>query len=55
MSDLPLEGRKSSKVTPKPEQKLEITKENAALVQAYYSVEIYKRLGYLIKVLEGKK
>lgn len=55
MADLPFEGRKTSKMTPKPEQKLEITKENAALVQAYYSVEIFKRLGYLIKLIEGKK
>lgn len=55
MSDIPLEGRKASKVTPKQEQKLEINKDNAAIVQAYYSVEIYKRLGYLIKLLEGKR
>lgn len=55
MADLPLEGRKAPKVTSKPEQKLEITKDNAALVQAYYSVEIYKRLGYMLKLLESKR
>lgn len=53
MADLPLEGRQS-KVTPKKEKQLEITKDNAAVLTAYYLVEIYKRLGYLIKRIEDK-
>jgi hypothetical protein len=32
-----------------------ITKDNAAQIQVHFTVQIYKRLGYLIKMLEEKK
>ena len=53
MADIPLEGRK--KVPPKKEHKIEITKDNADVLATYYLIEIYKRLGYLIKRIEGKQ
>lgn len=49
MADIPL------KEGPQKDQQLEITKENAAVYTAYYTIQVYKRLGYLIKLLESKK
>ena len=48
MADIPLEKG------PQKEQELKITPENAAQITELYSVHIYKRLGYLIKLLEQK-
>ena len=49
MADLPLEKG------PQTDQQLKITPENAAQITAFYTVQVYKRLGYLIKLLEQKK
>ena len=49
MADIPLE-----KATPVEKQELKITKENAAQVTAFYLVQVYKSLVYLIKLLESK-
>ena len=48
MADIPLEKAKEEK------QELKITTENAGQVTAFYTIQIYKRLGYLIKLLESK-
>lgn len=48
MADIPL------KEGPQVGQEIKITPENAAQITAFYAVQIYKRLGYLIKLLEQK-
>lgn len=48
MSDIPLEKG------PQKDQEIRITVENAPQITAFYAVQIYKRLGYLIKLLEQK-
>lgn len=47
MADIPLEKGPLK-------DELKITPENATVVTAFYTVQIYKRLGYLIKLLETK-
>lgn len=47
MADIPLEKG------PQNDQ-IKITSENAPQITAFYLVQIYKRLGYLIKLLETK-
>ena len=49
MADIPLEKG------PQKDQELKITPENASVLTAYYTIQVYKRLGYLIKLLESKK
>lgn len=49
MADIPLEKG------PQKEQEIKLTPENAAVYTAFYTIQTYKRLGYLIKLLENKK
>jgi hypothetical protein len=49
MADIPLEKG------PQKDQEIKITAENAALYTAFYMIQTYKRLGYLIKLLEQRK
>jgi hypothetical protein len=65
MADLPLEGKKEkkpgNKKTSKPvierneDGSIVVTKDNAAMLSVHYLAQIYSRLGYLIKIIEGKK
>ena len=48
MADIPLEKG------PQKDQEIKITAENAGILTAYYTIQVYKRLGYLIKLLEKK-
>lgn len=54
MADLPLD-RKTKKATVVPSDKIEVTHENADLIAVHFLSQIYARLGYVIKLLEGKK
>lgn len=49
MSDLPLDKG------PQKAEEIKITPENAPVLTALYTIQVYKRLGYLIKLLEQKK
>lgn len=46
MADIPLEQG------PQKDQELKITPENASVLTAYYTIQVYKRLGYMTKLLE---
>lgn len=54
MSDLPLD-KKAKKVETKTPGKIEVTHENADLLTVHFLSQIHARLGYIIKLLEGKK
>lgn len=51
MADLPPEQVNN---TPK-ETKITVTPENAPVLTVHYLAQIYGRLGYIVKLLEGKK
>lgn len=54
MADMPVERPKS----PPPNegrQTIKVTAENAPMLTVHYLVQIYGRLGYIVKLLEEKK
>lgn len=57
MADLPLDSKKSKLplIAQTKEQQIKVTPENAAMLQVHFLSQIYGRLGYIVKLLEGKK
>ena len=59
MADLPLDHHEKANHTVEtktvPENKIEVTPENAAVLTVHFLSQIYGRLGYIVKLLEEKK
>jgi hypothetical protein len=57
MADIPVRKDEPKKQAFKTDENgnVCVTKENAAQLQVHFLAQIYKRLGYLIKMLEERK
>lgn len=56
MADLPLDNKaKTPLVTQTKDQQIKVTSENAAVLTVHFLSQIHGRLGYIVKLLEGKK
>jgi hypothetical protein len=55
-TDLPLDKKAKLPLVPQTkDQQIQVTPENAAVLTVHFLSQIHGRLGYIVKLLEGKK